>query len=421
MTVSSGFDFAESPKIQFAEQCLLGAVMKVIGIGGAGCNAVDRMVASGLLGVEFLAMNTDIQALNKCSATEKFPIGRLLTRGRGAGANPGIGREAAEQDSEVIAEAVKGADLIFITAGMGGGTGTGAAPRIAQIAKEKKALTVAIVTKPFLFEGRMRMKIAEAGIEELRKHVDTLIVIPNQRLLEVVNPNTSLLEAFQMADMVLTQATKGISDLISKTGVVNLDFSDVKTVMENGGDALMGIGTGKGEDRGREAALEALQCPLLREISISGARNVLVNISGSSAMSLHEVSEAMNLIYETAGENSNVIFGAVIDDNAGDELRVTAIATGFPSDGTQRPFRPLFAEKTADRGSGDSDNGFELDDERKSQEPALVEVDGNGNGNGSKGPEEAQSVKRIKIGPVDMDADPPTDMDLPSFLRQKRN
>ncbi len=413
-----------SLNFQFADDGLIGASMKVIGVGGAGGNAVDRMVASGLYGVEFLAMNTDMQALERSAATHKIQIGKALTRGRGAGANPEIGYKAAEQDEELIAESLKGCDLVFITAGMGGGTGTGAAPKVAQIAKEKKILTVAIVTLPFLFEGRRRRSVADEGIAELKKHVDTLVVIPNQRLLDIVNEKTSLREAFTMADTVLTQATEGISDLISKTGVVNLDFADVRTIMHEGGDALMGIGVGAGEDRGSAAADSALQCPLLQDFSIAGATSVLVNITGSEDLTLHEVDDAMNLIYDSAGDEANVIFGAVIDENAGEELRVTVIATGFEN-------------RQSDNGNGRSavqskSFGHNVEStETRIKRPAMIGSD-NGLNNMKIGLAEqneptrnrekpVSNPKRIHLGAVDVDGDPPSDFSLPAFLRRNGN
>ncbi len=285
-----------------AEEPHLSARLKVAGIGGAGGNAVDRMILSGLNGVEFITINTDAQALDRSRAPNKIQIGRQITKGLGAGANPEIGKQAAEQDAEQLETQIDGADLVFITAGMGGGTGTGAAPKVAEIARNINALTVAIVTKPFAFEGRRRMSIAETGIHELREYVDTLIVIPNQQLLRVADAKTTLLKAFEMADSILTQATKGISDLIAVPGIVNLDFADVRSVMEGMGDALMGIGVAEGDDRGTEAARKAITSPLLEDISIAGAQGLLVNITGSSEMTLFEVNEAASVVHEAAGE-----------------------------------------------------------------------------------------------------------------------
>ncbi len=422
-----------SLNFQFANEGTIGAIMKVIGVGGAGGNAVERMVTSGLAGVEFLALNTDIQALERSSASRKIQIGKALTRGRGAGANPDVGYKAAEQDEDIIAEAIKGSDLVFITAGMGGGTGTGAAPKVAQIAKEQKALTVAIVSLPFQFEGKRRRAVAEAGILELRKHVDTLVVIPNQRLLDIVTNKTSLRDAFTMADMVLTQATEGISDLIAKTGVVNLDFADVRTVMHEGGDALMGIGIANGEDRGREAATRALQCPLLQDFSIIGAQDVLVNITGSSEITLFEVDEAMSMIYEAAGDNANVIFGAVIDDEVGNDLRVTVIATGFNKNGNGSGHsQKSTIEKAHINQSAESLRANQLKtdlDVNKFQSTIKnlgkgIDLPGDKRVNYvNQQKETAQSLegKRIHLGEVDIEGEPPTDLNLPAFLRRNGN
>lgn len=305
------------------------ARMKVAGVGGAGGNAVNRMIDAGLSGVDFISINTDLQDLENCKATHRVQIGNHLTKGLGAGANPEIGRKAIEEDRDIVAESLLGADMVFVTAGMGGGTGTGGCPVVAEIAKDQGALTIGIVTKPFDFEGKKRMSRALMGIEDLKDKVDTLIIIPNQKLLNIATPDTKLTEAFKMADEVLLQATKGISDLISVPGLINLDFADVKTVMSEMGDALMGIGYGIGENRAREAATQAISSPLLDNVSITGARAVLINITGNSNMSLLEINEAASLITEAAGSDANIIFGAVIDETLQDEIRVTVIATGF--------------------------------------------------------------------------------------------
>ena len=307
----------------------IGAKMKVIGIGGAGNNAINGMITSKLAGVDFIAVNTDVQALEANHAGMRIPIGKDVTKGLGAGANPEIGRMAIEEDRTAVEEAIQGADMVFITAGMGGGTGTGAAPVVAEISKSMNALTVGIVTKPFLFEGPKRMKRAEAGIEELKRQVDTLIIIPNQRLLALVEKDTSLEQAFNIADNVLLQATKGISDLVNVSGLINLDFADVRTVMSEMGDALMGVGVAAGENRATQAAHRAISSPLLEEINISGAKGVLINITASSELSLAEVNEANNIIFEAAGVDANIIFGVVFDDKMEDRLQVTVIATGF--------------------------------------------------------------------------------------------
>lgn len=307
------------------------AVIKVVGVGGGGNNAINRMISAGLKGVEFIAVNTDAQALAMSLAPEKIQIGAQITRGLGAGADPSIGRKAADESRDEIFEHLKGADMVFITAGMGGGTGTGACPVIAQAAREAGALSVGVVTKPFTFEGRRRMGQADAGISDLRECLDTLITIPNDRLLQVVEKKTSIVEAFRIADDVLRQGVQGISDLIAVPGLINLDFADVKTVMLNTGSALMGIGVASGENRAREAAQAAISSPLL-ETSIDGARGVLLNITGDANLGLFEVNEAAEIIASVADPDANIIFGAVIDENLEDEIRVTVIATGFDPD-----------------------------------------------------------------------------------------
>ena len=304
------------------------ASIKVIGCGGAGNNAINRMVDAGLKGVEFIAVNTDRQALAMSKASTTIQIGEKLTKGLGAGAVPDVGRRAAEESREEIAQALKGADLVFVTAGMGGGTGTGAAPIVAEIARDLNCLTIAVVTKPFAFEGKQRMKNAEMGVIDLKQRVDTLVVIPNDRLLQVVTKGTSMLEAFRIADDVLRQGIQGISDLIAVPALINLDFADVKTVMESCGLAHLGIGTGKGENRMVEAAKNAIQSPLL-ETNIDGARAVLINITGGEDMSIIDINEAANLVMQAADSEANIIFGAGIDENMDDEVRITVIATGF--------------------------------------------------------------------------------------------
>ncbi|QNO16312.1 cell division protein FtsZ [Alkalicella caledoniensis] len=303
------------------------AHIKVIGVGGGGSNAVNRMISAGLKGVDFIVVNTDAQALHQSQADVKLQIGGKITRGLGAGANPDIGRQSAEETREEIANALKGADMVFVTAGMGGGTGTGAAPIVAEIAKEQGALTVGVVTKPFNFEGRKRQNFAEKGIESLKEKVDTLIVIPNDRLLQIVE-KISMLDAFKMADNVLLQGVKGISDLIAVPGLINLDFADVKTIMKDTGSALMGIGTATGDKRAEDAATQAVSSPLL-ETSINGAKGVLLNISGGADLGLHEVQAAASVVENFVDSEANIIFGAVIDETLGDEIKVTVIATGF--------------------------------------------------------------------------------------------
>ena len=321
------------------------AVIKVIGVGGGGNNAVNRMIEHGVKGVDFIAVNTDAQALKLCQAEVKLQIGTKLTRGLGAGANPEVGKKAAEESKEQIEEALRGADMVFVTAGMGGGTGTGAAPIIAQISKELGALTVGVVTRPFGFEGRKRSTHAINGITAMKEAVDTLIVIPNDRLLEIVDKSTPMLEAFREADNVLRQGVQGISDLIAVPGLINLDFADVKTIMSDKGSALMGIGMATGESRAAEAAKKAISSPLL-ETSIDGAKGVLLNITGGTDLSLFEVQEAADIVATASDEEVNMIFGAVINEDLKEEIIVTVIATGFTeeqlSGGTSPKKRPTF-------------------------------------------------------------------------------
>ena len=307
------------------------ASIKVIGVGGGGGNAINRMVDQKLRGVEFITINTDKQALTLSRAEQKIQIGEKLTNGLGAGANPEIGAQAAEESREEIAEMLKGADMVFVTAGMGGGTGTGGAPVIAQIAKEMGILTVGVVTKPFAFEGPQRMRSAERGLENLKQSVDTLVIIPNSKLLDIVDKNASITQAFSKADDVLRQGVQGISDLIAIPGLINLDFADVKTIMLNSGIAHMGIGKASGENRAEEAAKQAIQSPLL-DTSIEGARGVLLNITGGPNMGLYEVNLAAELIQKSVDQDANIIFGAVVDENAGDEMTITIVATGFEKD-----------------------------------------------------------------------------------------
>jgi cell division protein FtsZ len=325
------------------------AVIKVVGVGGGGTNAVNRMIDAGLSGVEFIAANTDAQALQMTDADLKLHIGANLTKGLGAGANPQIGQGAAAESRDDIKEALKGADMVFVTAGEGGGTGTGAAPVIAEIAKnEIGALTVGVVTRPFAFEGSQRARQAQEGIDRLREMVDTLIVIPNEKLLAIVERRTSILDAFREADNVLRQGVQGITDLITIPGLINLDFADVRAIMENAGSALMGIGTAQGENRASEAAKAAISSPLLEE-SVEGATGILLNITGGRDLGLFEVNEAAELIHSAADANSNIIFGAVIDEGMGEEIRVTVIATGFDHGGL-RAAREERARGPRDRG-----------------------------------------------------------------------
>jgi len=320
------------------------ARIKVIGVGGGGGNAVNRMIEHGVQGVDFIAVNTDAQALNLSKAEVKMQIGGKLTRGLGAGANPEVGKKAAEETREQIEEALRGADMVFVTAGMGGGTGTGAAPVIANIARELGALTVGVVTRPFTFEGRKRANQAQGGISAMKEAVDTLIVIPNDRLLEIVDKNTPMLEAFREADNVLRQGVQGISDLIATPGLINLDFADVKTIMSNKGSALMGIGVASGENRAAEAAKKAISSPLL-EKTIDGAQGVLMNITGGTNLSLFEVQEAADIVASASDQEVNMIFGSVINENLKDEIVVTVIATGFTeAEPHEKPAKPNYGQ-----------------------------------------------------------------------------
>jgi cell division protein FtsZ len=311
------------------------ARIKVIGVGGGGCNAVNRMIDEGVQGIEFITVNTDAQALINSKAGLKVRIGDLTTKGLGAGGNPDVGRKSAEESSEELYEALKGSDMVFVTAGMGGGTGTGAAPIVAQIAREVGALTIGVVTRPFSFEGQKRLQAAEQGIARLKEHTDTLIVIPNDRLLQIADKKSTLQDSFRAADDVLRQGMQGISEVITVPGLVNLDFADVKAVMSEGGAALMAVGRASGEDRAKKAAEQAISNQLL-DVTIDGARGILFNITGGNSLTLFEVNQAAAIIKETAHPDVNMIFGAVIDENLEDELRITVIATGFDKTGTQR-------------------------------------------------------------------------------------
>lgn len=326
-----------------------GAKIRVVGVGGGGNNAVNSMIDKGLIGVDFIAINCDLQALERNKASHKIQIGKNLTRGLGAGADPSIGHRAVEEDREEIARAITGSDMVFVTCGMGGGTGTGGAPIVANIAKSVGALVVGIVTKPFNSEGKRRMAQAEGGIDEMKKQVDTLIAIPNQRLLDIIERRTPLLEAFELANQVLYNATRGISELITVPGLINVDFADVRTIMREMGDALMGSGVATGENRAVEAANAAISSPLLEGVSIAGAQGILVNITGGKAMSLVEVDEATMIIHEAAGDEANVILGTVIDENLEDELMVTVIATGFNKKAVSAQRPPKAASRLIDR------------------------------------------------------------------------
>lgn len=332
-------------RFEFDDQDEL-ARLKVVGVGGAGGNAVNRMISAGLDGVEFIAVNTDVQVLELSKAQKRLQIGGRLTKGLGSGGDPDVGRRAMEEDADLVAETLAGADMVFVTAGMGGGTGTGAGPLVARLARERGALTVGIVTRPFSFEGKRRQRQALEGIAALKQEVDTLIIIQNDKLLSLVPKETPLVDAFAQADEVLHHATKGISDLILTPGLINLDFADVRSIMSGMGDALMGTGVAKGEDRAVHAAELAIRSPLLDDVSIKGARGVLVNITGDEKMTLHEVSQATSVISEEAGEDANVIFGAVVRKDAAEEIQVTVIATGFEP--REREIIPIAETRSAD-------------------------------------------------------------------------
>src|SRR5499427_2709036 len=330
-------DDTRSLRLRLYEEPYAGARIKVIGVGGGGGNAVNRMVRTGLDGVEFIVANTDLQALKTNAASVKLQIGAKLTKGLGAGADPNVGRAAALEDTEKIIQAVDGADMIFVTTGLGGGTGTGAAPVIASLASELGALTVAVVTKPFKFEGKKRLLQAERGLEALRECVDTIITIPNERLLTIIDRTTTLTDSFVTADDVLRQAIQGISDLILVPGLINLDFADVKTIMHGMGLAMMGTGVADGNDRAIDAARKAISSPLLEGASVNGARGVIINITGGPDLSLVEVSEASSIVQEAADEDANIIFGAVVDPKLKGKVKITVIATGFGADAAARP------------------------------------------------------------------------------------
>ena len=379
----------------------LAAKIKVIGLGGGGSNAVNRMIASRFTGVTFIVANTDAQALRGSPAPVRIQLGTKLTGGLGAGSDPEVGRRAASEDREVLQRSLVGADMVFVTAGMGGGTGTGAAPVVAAIAKELGALTVAVVTKPFAFEGGRRNRQAEAGIQELRGIVDTLITIPNQRLLAVVERGTSLHEAFKVADSVLQQAVQGISDLILVPGLINLDFADVRTIMSGMGLALMGVGVARGEHRAVDAAQKAIASPLLEETSIEGARGLLINVTGGADLTLHEVNEAASTVAEAAHEDSNIIVGAVVDESLTEEIRVTVIATGFED--RRALAAPAVASAAGAVSSGAAGSGRTVD---------LTSY---------RGTERAATWRRPRVEGVRADGSDAyaDDLDIPAFLRRQ--
>ncbi len=370
------------------------AQIKVVGVGGGGNNAVNRMIEASLKGIQFIAINTDKQALYNSKAEYKIQIGEKLTRGLGAGANPEIGSKAAEESRDDVYQALQGADMVFVTAGMGGGTGTGAAPIVAQIAKEMGILTVGVVTKPFTFEGRRRMMHADKGIEELRKRVDTLVTIPNDRLLQVVEKRTSIVDAFKIADDVLRQGVQGISDLIAIPGLVNLDFADVKTIMHERGLAHMGVGHASGENRAIDAAKQAIHSPLL-ETTINGAKGVLLNITGGPSLGLYEINEAAAIVQEAADMEANIIFGAVIDESLKDEIRITVIATGFEDHVETVPVAPAVSQAVP-----------------TATVPPVVQA----------AVQEHEVQEQVAVEPVAeaVDHSDATEYDIPTFLRKKR-
>lgn len=378
------------------------AKIVVVGVGGGGGNALNRMIEDGMSSVEFIAINTDAQDLENNNSQIKLQIGKELTKGLGAGANSEIGQKAVEENKEIIAEELSKADMVFITAGMGGGTGTGAAPAIAKISRETNALTVGIVTQPFAFEGPIRKKRALEGIKEMKSNCDTLLVIPNETLLEIASDETTVTESFKLADSILNQATKGISDLINKPGLINLDYADVRTIMKNMGDAIMGTGIAKGEEKAILAAQQAINSPLLQKTSIKGAKGLLVNVSGSQQLTMRELNEASNIIYEEAGEDANVILGCVIDPELSDEIRITVIATGlsdenYPDFYESEPeydFKSRYINDTNDTMTSNNHNSEKEDNENTNLTNDLIQEDN----------------KKIKND---------VDFDVPTYLRNK--
>ena len=375
------------------------ALIRVVGVGGGGSNAVNRMIEENIAGVDFIAINTDQQALMGSRAKQRVAIGERTTRGLGSGGDPEVGGKSAQESEEELHAVLQGSDMVFVTAGMGGGTGTGATPIVAKVARDVGALTIGVVTRPFTFEGAQRSRIAETGIEELKEHVDTLIVIPNDRLLEAADKRVSLMDSFRLADDVLRQGIQGISELITVPGLINLDFADVKTIMSLGGAALMAVGTGKGDDRAREAAEQALSSHLL-DVTIDGARGILFNVTGGPDLSLYEINQAASIIRETAHPDVNLIFGAVIDENMGEEIRITVIATGFEHGmPLVRPLSRPVAQSAP----------YELPNQRPVREP--VSVDASAKRSTSETRESSSTVQpdyRIN------------DLDIPAFLRKRR-
>jgi cell division protein FtsZ len=381
----------DSLRVDFSDELRAGAKIKVIGVGGGGGNAVNRMIAAGVTGVDFLVANTDAQALRASNAPLKIQLGAKLTKGLGAGANPEIGRRAALEDTDKVIDALEGADMVFVTAGLGGGTGSGGAPIVASLARELHALTVGVVTKPFAFEGKRRMMQAEQGLQELSQSVDTVICIPNERLMQFVDKGTSFFEAFRIADDILRQGVQGISDIITITGIINRDFADIKTIMEGMGYAVMGTAVAEGENRAVEATNRAIASPLLEDATINGAQGILLNITGSSKLTLHEVHEASSIVQKVAAENANIIFGAVHDESMGDAVKVTVIATGIKSE--RLGLKPLTGPSLAIRTA------------QQSVRTALAKKE--------KLPVEQEPSERSTEIPKD-------DLDVPAFIRRRK-
>ncbi len=392
--------------IQFDATVEQAAKIKVVGVGGAGGNALNGMIEAGLSGVEFIAINTDAQDLSKNKASNRLQIGKNLTKGLGAGANPEVGLKAIEEDKEAVIEALNGADMIFVTCGMGGGTGTGAAPIICEVAKDLGALTVGIITQPFSFEGPIRARNASKGIESMRERVDTLLVIPNDRIFNIIEKNTPVISAFKVVDSLLLEATRSISDLINVHGYINLDFADIRTIMAGMGDALMGTGVGVGENRSLAAAEQAITSPLLDGIDISGARGVLINITGGANMSMFEVGEASRVVQEAAGDGANVIWGMVIDDNLSEEVRVTVIATGFNREAKQAEI----LHKPAELKSHEFTPNDFSDLDKPTFKREKMEVDQKYPGN------KRQNIFALPEQDV---PDGPDELDIPTFLRKQ--
>jgi cell division protein FtsZ len=397
---------------EFEESASQNARMKVVGVGGGGGNAVNRMIEEHLEGVEFISVNTDAQALLTSKSDVKIQIGKKLTRGLGAGARPEIGRQAVEENRDEILRVLQGADLVFITCGMGGGTGTGAAPVVCELAREAGALTVGIVTRPFLFEGRKRMRQAEQGISEMRKNVDTMIVVPNERLLAVVGKGIPFQDALKKADEVLLHATQGISSLISVTGLVNVDFADVRTVMQEGGSALMGTGVGRGENRSMEAAQQAISSPLLDNVSISGATGVLVNITGGQDLTLGEVHQINEIIHDAVGDDAEIIFGAVHEPAMQGEIRVTVIATGFDR------VPPAVAPAPEQQPPAKGPPVIPFPGAQRTIRPANPPVGRGGSGTPDI-PRQAPGFAPPRPGPVERSTQDINDMEIPTFIRRQ--